>query len=162
MKYAFAIPMTQPRREMSTEKRVSLEDAIKMPKTYEDLSNDTLFILASMGNQEAREERLIREIMAVNKCTWEHAQPIFIEMCRANKVGMSIATLPYKVGILSAVTAAFASIPLVFDLNTVLWFNELFVTSGERKCCTYANLGHVFHFLSEVFVYAFTIYCRCA
>ena len=35
----------------------------------------------------------------------------------------------YKVGILTAAGSAFISIPLVFDLNTALWFNENFVTA---------------------------------
>ena len=38
-------------------------------------------------------------------------------------------TLPYKIGIFAALTAAVCSVPLVFDLNTVLCFNELFVTT---------------------------------
>lgn len=61
----------------------------------------------------------------------EEAQPKFIEMVNANRRGLFMATLPYKVGILTAVTAAFASIPLIFDYDTVLKFNELYVTSGS-------------------------------
>jgi hypothetical protein len=87
--------------------------------------------MASFGDQEAREERLIREIMSVQNCSWADAQPKFEEMSRANKEGMWLATLPYKIGIGMGVTAAVASIPLVFELNTVLWFNENFVTSGD-------------------------------
>ena len=30
-----------------------------------------------------------------------------------------------------ALTAAFVSIPLIFDYHTVLWFNEHYVTSGQ-------------------------------
>ena len=43
--------------------------------------------------------------------------------------GMWIATFPYKLGIFTSVSAAFVSIPLVFDLDTALWFNENFVTT---------------------------------
>jgi hypothetical protein len=42
-----------------------------------------------------------------------------------------LVTLPYKIGIVTAVGAATISIPMIFDLNTVLWFNELYVTSGN-------------------------------
>lgn len=42
-----------------------------------------------------------------------------------------MATLPYKLGIVTAVTVATVSIPMIFEINTVLWFNELYVTSGK-------------------------------
>ena len=34
-----------------------------------------------------------------------------------------------KVGIATAVTAAVVSIPMIFDINTVMYFNEIYVTS---------------------------------
>lgn len=49
---------------------VTLEEAKKMPKTYRDMSNDVLITMAVMGDQEAREERLIREIMSVDNVNW--------------------------------------------------------------------------------------------
>lgn len=52
-------------------------------------------------------------------------------MVNANRRGLFVATLPYKIGIVTAVTAAFASIPLIFDYDTVLAFNEAYVTSGN-------------------------------
>jgi hypothetical protein len=36
-------------------------------------------------------------------------------------------------GIFTAVTVATVSIPLIFEINTVLWFNELYVTSGTMR-----------------------------
>lgn len=38
-------------------------------------------------------------------------------------------TLPYKIGILSAVLAGVVSLPMCFELNTVMYFNEHFVTA---------------------------------
>lgn len=61
----------------------------------------------------------------------EQAQPTFQKIVASNRRGLFIATLPYKIGIFSAVTAAFVSLPMIFDINTVLWFNEIYVTSGE-------------------------------
>lgn len=61
----------------------------------------------------------------------EEAQPKFEAMVASNRRSLWLTTMPYKVGIFAAVTAGFASIPLIFDYNTVLWFNELYVTSGE-------------------------------
>ena len=45
---------------------VSLDEAKKMPKYYKHFSNDVILTMASVGDQDAREERLIREIMAVD------------------------------------------------------------------------------------------------
>ena len=65
-----------------------------------------------------------------------------------------MATLPYKLGIFTAVSVAFASIPLIFDLNTVLWFNELYVTTGK----------FIFSFITYLLLCLLsllTIYCPC-
>ncbi len=54
-------------------------------------------------------------------------------MERANKERMFWGTLPYKIGFVSSVTLAVASIPLCFHLNTVLWFNEHYVTADVAE-----------------------------
>jgi hypothetical protein len=54
-----------------------------------------------------------------------------MDIVTANRKGLWLATLPYKLGIFSAVTVGFVSIPLIFEYNSVLWFNEMFVTTGE-------------------------------
>jgi len=41
------------------------------------MDNESIMELAMLGDQNAREERLIREIMRVNQCDWHAAQPIF-------------------------------------------------------------------------------------
>ena len=48
---------------------------------------------------------------------------------KANKEFSFIKTMPYKIGIASALTAGFASIPLCFDIGTAVWFNENYVTT---------------------------------
>jgi hypothetical protein len=58
------------------------------------------------------------------------AQPRFHDMVDSNRKGLFLATLPYKIGIFAAVTGAAVSIPMIFHLETVLWFNELYVTTG--------------------------------
>lgn len=50
--------------------RVTLEEAKKMAKNYDEMPNDALLAMAVMGDQEAREERMIREIMAVDNVSW--------------------------------------------------------------------------------------------
>jgi len=47
--------------------------------------------------------------------------------------GLFLATLPYKIAIASALSVGVLSIPLIFEVNTVLWFNEAFVTTGGWK-----------------------------
>jgi hypothetical protein len=49
---------------------VSLEEARKMPRNYNEIPNDILLNMAVTGDQEAREERLIREIMIVDNLDW--------------------------------------------------------------------------------------------
>ena len=44
-------------------------------------------------------------------------------------IGLFMFTLPYKVGIASSVLLGFGCIPLIYHLDSVLWFNEAFVTS---------------------------------
>lgn len=93
------------------------------------MGNDILLSMAVMGDQEAREERLIREIMAVDSVSWEDAQPMFMNIVDANRANLMLITLPYKIGILSAVSAGILSIPMVFQFDLVMWFNEFFVTA---------------------------------
>ncbi len=50
--------------------RVTISEAKDMPKNYDEMPNDILLSMAIMGDQEAREERLIREIMAVDNVNW--------------------------------------------------------------------------------------------
>jgi hypothetical protein len=49
---------------------VTIEEAKNMPRLYRQMPNDILLTMAVMGDQEAREERLIRDIMAVDSVTW--------------------------------------------------------------------------------------------
>ncbi len=49
---------------------VTTEQARCMPTNYNEMPNDVLLSMAVMGDQEAREERLIREIMAVDGVDW--------------------------------------------------------------------------------------------
>ena len=108
---------------------VSIQTAKEMPKTYNQMHNDLLLSMAILGDPEARKERLVREIMAVDNVEWPEAEVQLQTMIASSKRGFFFATLPQRWGIVVSVTAAFASIPLIFDLDTVLWFNEAFVTA---------------------------------
>eukprot|EP01038_Epipyxis_sp_PR26KG_P012041 gene12041-16114_t len=124
--------------------RVTLQQAKEMPKNYDEMPNDILLSMAVMGDQEAREERLIREIMSVDNVDWEGAQSRFLEMVEANRKGLFFATIPYKLGIFVSMSAGLGCIPMIFDLNTVLLFNEFFVTTDvpeERDLETMFEVG---------------------
>jgi 7-cyano-7-deazaguanine synthase in queuosine biosynthesis len=53
-----------------TTSRVTIEQAKNMPRNYPEMPNDVLLTMAIMGDQDAREERMIREIMSVDNVSW--------------------------------------------------------------------------------------------
>ena len=59
--------------------RVTIDQAKAMAREYDEMPNDVLLAMAASGDQEAKEERLIREIMAVDNVTVRHItlKPIF-------------------------------------------------------------------------------------
>ena len=69
--------------------------------------------------------------MATDNIEWLPAREKFVVIIKNNRQGLFVATLPYKIGIITAVSAGVASIPLLFHLDTVLLFNENFVTTGS-------------------------------
>ena len=108
---------------------ILLKDAKQMTKKYNEISNDILLIMSINGDIKAIEERLIRDIMGVENIDWLNAKNKFEEIKNYNKQFDPIIRIPYYSGITIAISAALISIPLCFDLNTVLWFNKQFVTS---------------------------------
>lgn len=103
--------------------------AATMPLTCCEMNNDQLITLGAMGNSEARKEILRRHIMVKDKISYNDACGVFEEIAAKNRQGMWLLVIPYKIGIVVAVTAAASSFPLVFDLGTVEWFNQHFVTA---------------------------------
>ena len=93
------------------------------------MSNETLLIYAARNNTNAVREVLTREIMAVDNVSWHGAQARLNEMDEANRKGMFVGFLPYKMGLLASVAAGIASIPLTYYLPTIMWFNEHYVTA---------------------------------
>ncbi|GMH66901.1 hypothetical protein TrRE_jg9360, partial [Triparma retinervis] len=100
----------------------TIEMAKEAPKEYYEMSNETIIKLSAEGVFEAIEERLIREVMAVDEVDWDEAHLKFSEISSSNQQGMLLQTLPYYAGITTAVVGGFASIPLCFDYQTALWF----------------------------------------
>lgn len=129
-----ARPFTSPafkryQKKQQARSKASIQTALSMPHSYEEMDNHTLLTVGALKNHDARIEILKRHIMAVDNCSHEEANEKFKAIAAKNREGMWIAALPYNLGIVAGVSAAAASIPLVFDLNTTLWFNEYFVTT---------------------------------
>lgn len=106
-----------------------MEEAEAQPRHICEFSNEALAILAMQDDHEAACERLRREIMVIDHVTWEEADAKLIEIDTFNDRNLWIGTLPYKVGIGVALVSGFGAIPMVFEVNTAMWFNELFVTT---------------------------------
>lgn len=123
---------------------VTLEEAKKASFLYNTMSNDILTLMASHGDQFAREERLIRNIMAVDEVEWDAAHKKFMVLRKVNREYMWLATIPYKVGLFTSLTFAFGSIPLIFDKSCVMWFNEVYVTADvpePKDLATWLEVG---------------------
>ena len=67
----------------------------------------------------------------------------FMQIVQENRRGLGLATLPYKLGIITAITVATVSIPMIFEINTVLWFNEIYVTSGKKSYYYFCSVFYV-------------------
>ena len=103
-------------------------DDERMPTTYADYSNHVLLMLSAHGDDQAIRERMVRDVMKVDSVDHLEAETKVQEIEQAAKSGLAMSRLPYRVGIAAALVAGFGSIPMCFDLHTVLWFNEQYVT----------------------------------
>jgi len=94
------------------------------------LDNETLANLAIGGDSFAHRERLLREIMQVDRCSWNDAHDKLIEMDEFNERFYWIQTLPYRVGISLAFAGGVGSILLVFCKPTAQFYAEHFAGEG--------------------------------
>ena len=62
-------------RYMSAEKP-SLAEAKEMPTTYSAMSNDIILAMSAAGDLLARQERLTRNVMAVDGVDWDDADVV--------------------------------------------------------------------------------------
>mmetsp|Transcript_28947 Transcript_28947/g.61155 ORF Transcript_28947/g.61155 Transcript_28947/m.61155 type:complete len:283 (-) Transcript_28947:171-1019(-) len=132
--YAIASKFVAQSRSMSTtpdfrDGKPTLEYAKKLPKTFASMTNEQILTFAEMGIPEACRECIVRDVMVVDQIEYDEALKVFKQIAQVNREGMKIASLPFYVGFGSSVTAAYLSIPLVFHLPSVDWFNHNFVTA---------------------------------
>lgn len=107
----------------------TLEYAKKLPKTFASMTNEQIMQFAELGIPEACRECVIRDVMVVDQIEYDEAMKVFNEIAKTNREGMALAATPFYVGLSAAVIGGYGSIPLVFNLPAVHWFNERFVTA---------------------------------
>jgi len=108
----------------------TLEDAVNMPSFMCELSNEALIILAENGNHEACTERLVRDVMRVDKIEWAAARDVVKKIRAESRKGLWLATLPYKIGMTCGLVTGFGCLPMIFHKPTAMWFNQIFVTTA--------------------------------
>ena len=124
-----ATTVEQKKEEEETEPSFpTIEDAKQLPLAYRKMDNVSLVTLGGMGEHSARKEILIRHIMAVDEVPYEKAFHTFQMIEEANDKGMYMLGLPFSISAAAMVFSGLVSIPLVFDLGTVEWFNDRYVT----------------------------------
>lgn len=111
----------------------TIAEARRLPREYFEFPDHVLLTMAANFDHDARRERLTREIMAIDEVDWDAAQGrvALIGQATHEHIGMYIA--PFKVVIYTSLLAGFASFPLCFHLDTVKWFNDVFVTTDVAK-----------------------------
>jgi hypothetical protein len=111
------------------DRKPTMEIAHAMPRSLQELDNSSLVTLGRLGDHEANGEILTRHIMIVDKCPYDEASDKVTEIEKKVSEHAWLEALPYRIGIGTAITGALCSYPLVFDLNTALWFNVGWVTT---------------------------------
>lgn len=107
----------------------TIEDAKSLPREYWEYNNSVLVTAAFRGDYGARKERMIREVMAVDAVDYLTAKAKVKEMAVVNRAANTLYRLPYIAGVTLALGGGLMSFPLVFDLDTAMWFNENYVTA---------------------------------
>ena len=103
----------------------------KISLNVQEMADEDLILLSSFEDHDAREEILKRHSMDTDDINYEEATEIFLKIEEKNREGMYLMSLPYRIGIVGAVTMGFLSIPMVFHLPTIEWFNEWAVTTDH-------------------------------
>eukprot|EP00929_Paragymnodinium_shiwhaense_P089392 TRINITY_DN49549_c0_g1_i1.p2 TRINITY_DN49549_c0_g1~~TRINITY_DN49549_c0_g1_i1.p2 ORF type:complete len:249 (+),score=56.62 TRINITY_DN49549_c0_g1_i1:69-815(+) len=107
----------------------SIEQARSMPTDMSHLSNEAVYVLAEQAHPHATHERLTRHIMAVDGKEYAEAKSVTNKMEEETKHFNNFITLPYRVGIATALVAGWGCLPIIFHRGTATKFNHLFVTT---------------------------------
>lgn len=117
------------RAAMMRYKKPVLLQAATMPMSPQEMENSTLIMLSELGHHPARIEVLKRHVMVKDKVDYDHACEKYKTIAAKNQENMFLLSLPYHVGMGVSLTVGLLSLPMVFDLQTAMWFNHHFVTT---------------------------------
>ena len=92
-------------------------------------TNELLMDCADRGDSGSIRELLTRHIMKIDSVEWEEANATVDKIEIDSNAGLLKHKMPYFFGIAFGFVSAWGSIPMVFDLDTCLWFNEVYVTT---------------------------------
>lgn len=109
----------------------SLETVKSMPVTLREMDNTALTTLGAMGNYMALQEMLKRHVMATDNVSYQQASHVYAKIEKKNHEYENYIAFPFQASILTGLAAGCISIPLVFHLPTVEFFNEYFVTADH-------------------------------
>merc|ERR1711862_365462 len=98
--------------------------AQKLIKSWSTMSNDQILHFAEMQIPEACRECIVRDIMFVDGIEYDEAMKIFRDIAKSNQENIGFSAYPFYLGLSTSVVASCISMPLVFDLNSVKWFNR--------------------------------------
>lgn len=115
-----------------------------LPRTFSQMRHEQIIQLCVEGSHEARREALIRNVMAVDNSDYDAATQKVVEMAKYNRKSMTIEYFPYHAGMGLALVTGVVSFPLIFHADTVIWFNDVFVTTdqpGKEDLQTFWEVG---------------------
>lgn len=113
----------------------SLKVARDLGKSFSEIDNEPLVIIAEMGNHGARVEVLRRHVMAVDGIDYKQAGVKIDEIYAKNQELSSLYRIPYWLGIFTAGSTGFIVFPMVFNLQVAKWFNKDYVTMDIPPPC---------------------------
>ena len=119
------------------------EEAASQARYYHEMDGAALLIMAAHGDSGARRERFIREIMYTDQIDWPDAATKVDDMASLEMKGHITQKVSEAVGI-GSIIIGLGSLPMVFHLDTALWFNENYVTTDvpeARDLETWLEVG---------------------
>lgn len=125
-----------PARKLARYSYPSLESiaAEPPPRRFSEFDNETIALLAGEGVYGAFKERLLREIMRVDRCSYVEAYRVLGEMNVCNEQGMWLRKLPYTLGIGGTAAVGTLAVPAVFHRGTL---SKAF---ARRNACLHPRL----------------------
>lgn len=88
---------------------ITVEEARALPVEYYAFTNESLVTMAATGDHDAKMEVLIRNIMAVDRVSWDDAQPRMKQIEVKAMEGIGLTFMPHKIGVVCSGTNLFKS-----------------------------------------------------